>query len=140
MARFIRALHDLGLSDVPLVGGKNASLGELIRQLGTEGIRVPGGFAITAEGYRHWLRSAGLEAMISETLAKLDSRDLAQLRAAGERIRHALLDSTLPQDLIGEIQTAYDALSTEPVPLRCAVPPPPRTCRTPVLPGSRRHF
>jgi pyruvate,water dikinase len=117
MARYIRAFHDLGLDDVPLVGGKNASLGEMVRSLGAEGIRVPGGFAITAEGYRLWLRSAGLESVIAEALAKLDPHDVPLLRAAGDRIRHALLDSALPPELVAEITAAYEALGPEP----CAV-------------------
>jgi pyruvate,water dikinase len=117
MARFIRAFHDLGLDDLPLVGGKNASLGEMVRHLGAEGIRVPGGFAITADGYRHWLRCAGLEKTISEALSQLDTRNVAQLRAAGDQIRHAMLDSALPAELIAEINAAYEALAPEP----CAV-------------------
>ena len=69
--RFVRWFAEIGLSDVGLVGGKNASLGEMIRSLSPLGVRVPDGFAITAEGYRHLIRSAGLEGEIGELLSGL---------------------------------------------------------------------
>jgi pyruvate,water dikinase len=62
---FIRWFSDLGLTDVPLAGGKNASLGELYRQLAGAGVRVPNGFAITADGYRHFMQATGLAATIT---------------------------------------------------------------------------
>jgi pyruvate, water dikinase len=67
--RFVRWFADVGLSDVGLVGGKVASLGEMIRELSPLGIRVPDGFAVTAEGYRHFIAAAGLEDRIRELLS-----------------------------------------------------------------------
>ena len=83
MSEYIRAFGDIGLGDVPLVGGKNASRGELHRVLAPKGIRVPDGFAVTARGYHQFLRSAGLVSVIDGALADLDTRDLEALRRRG---------------------------------------------------------
>jgi pyruvate,water dikinase len=112
-ARFIRWFREVGLSDVASVGGKNASLGELYRELTPAGIRVPNGFAITADAYRHFLRSAGLEGEIRATLADLDTRDLAGLAERGRRIRELILASSLPEDLCREVLDAYAELCRE---------------------------
>ena len=74
--RFIKWFGDIRIEDVPLVGGKNASLGEMYRELTSKGVKVPDGFAITAEAYRHLLREAGLEEQIRKALAGLDTRDV----------------------------------------------------------------
>lgn len=113
MPRFIRWFDELTLADVPLVGGKNASLGEMYRELVPRGIRVPNGFAVTAEAYRHFLQTHGLEAVIRETLAGLDTHDLAGLAERGRRIREAILSRPLPDDLRDEIAQAYAALCRE---------------------------
>ena len=84
--RFVRWFSDVGLTDVGLVGGKNASLGEMIRSLAPLGVRVPDGFAITAEAYRHFLHEAGIDDEIRELLSGLrreDVHDLVGLRAIG---------------------------------------------------------
>ncbi|HXG46552.1 MAG TPA: phosphoenolpyruvate synthase [Methylomirabilota bacterium] len=108
--RFVRWFADLSLNDVPLVGGKNASLGEMYRELTPQGVRVPNGFAVTAEAYRHLLREAGLEPRIRRALAGLDTRDVAQLRQRGSLVRSLILGASLPEDLEREITAAYDTL------------------------------
>jgi pyruvate,water dikinase len=108
--RFIRWFRELGIGDVPLVGGKNASLGEMFQALTPRGVRVPDGFAVTAEGYRHFLRSAGLDRRIDAILKGLDTHDMANLEARGDEIRRVIVDATLPDDLAAEIVAAYAQL------------------------------
>ena len=107
---FIRWFEQLGISDVPTVGGKNASLGEMYRELRLKGVRVPNGFAITADGYRHFLREAGLDTRIPELLKGLDTQNVENLRERGHSIRQAILQAELPADLASEISTAYSQL------------------------------
>ena len=78
---FIKWFADTGIEDVPLVGGKNASLGEMVRALAAQGVKVPNGFAITADAYRHFLRATGVDRAIEQILADLDTRDLDNLRS-----------------------------------------------------------
>src|SRR5207249_11325377 len=85
--RFVRWLAEVGLGDVGLVGGKVASLGEMIRELSPLGIRVPDGFAITAEGYRHFIARAGLDETIRELLAGIGPDDVQELVARSAEIR-----------------------------------------------------
>lgn len=110
--RFVRWFRELGIDDVPQVGGKTASLGELFHALTPRGVRVPDGFAITADGYRHFLRSAGLDRRLGAILEGLDTRDMANLGSRGEEIRRAILEATLPEDLVAEIVAAYAELAT----------------------------
>ncbi len=77
-ANHVKWFSDISIGDVPLVGGKNASLGEMYRELTPRGVKVPNGFAVTAEGYRHFLREAGLDEKIRDVLKALDTRDLEQ--------------------------------------------------------------
>ena len=107
---FIRWFGDLGLADVPAVGGKNASLGELYRHLAASGVRVPNGFAITADGYRHFMRSAGLAEKVTDLLAGLQVANLADLAARGLAIRHAITAAEMPSDLRDAIVAAYEQL------------------------------
>lgn len=111
--RFIRWFREIGLADVALVGGKNASLGELYRELTPRGIRVPNGFAVTAEAYRYFLRTAGLDGDIRAVLAGLDTRDIAALADRGQRIRELILSRPLPDDVCSEILSAYTELCRE---------------------------
>lgn len=110
---YIRWFDELGLDDVPLVGGKNASLGELYRELSAQGVRVPNGFAITAAAYRGFLRQAGLDQKIKAILQGLDTRDLANLRQRGRQVRQAIVAAPLPAALAEAIVEAYDRLSAE---------------------------
>jgi pyruvate, water dikinase len=103
----------IGIDDVPLVGGKNASLGEMVRELSAKGVKVPNGFAISAEAYREFLRTAGLARVIEKTLEGLDTRDLENLRRRGLAIRQAIVAANLPADLEQAIGEAYDQLDNQ---------------------------
>ncbi len=109
-ARYILWFSDITIDDIPLVGGKNASLGEMARELAPRGVKVPNGFAVTAAAYRHFLREADLDVKISELLKDLDTQDLENLRKRGRQVRHALMAAPLPADLEEEIIRAYDQL------------------------------
>jgi pyruvate,water dikinase len=111
--RFIRWFDQLGITDVALVGGKNASLGEMHRELTPQGIRVPNGFAVTAEAYRHFLHAGGLGDRIRALLQGLDTRNLPDLAERGRRLREAVLATPLPVDLRQEITQAYADLCRE---------------------------
>jgi pyruvate,water dikinase len=111
--KYIRRFAELGIDDVPLVGGKNASLGEMYRHLAASGVRVPNGFAITAEAYRHFLESNALTGRIGEALARLDVRDVNALAATGAAVRGWLREATLPADLVEEIRAGYAELAGE---------------------------
>ncbi|HEY8505979.1 MAG TPA: phosphoenolpyruvate synthase, partial [Gemmataceae bacterium] len=111
--KFIRWFRDLGIGDVPLVGGKNASLGEMVRELAPKGVRVPDGFAVTAEGYRHFIEKAGLRGRIEEALSGLDTGKLAELAERGRRLREAIRAAPMPDDLAAEIARAYAELCAE---------------------------
>jgi pyruvate,water dikinase len=111
--RFIRRFADLGIEDVPLVGGKNASLGEMYRNLSASGVKVPNGFAITAEAYRHFLEANALTGRIRDELERLDVSDVTRLAAAGGRIRSWMREAVLPADLAEEIAAAYRGLASE---------------------------
>jgi pyruvate, water dikinase len=101
----------VGLDAIPQVGGKNASLGEMIRELGAQGVRVPAGFATTADAYRHFIASNRLEERLHALLDGLDSHDIAALQAAGAAARSLLLHAPLPGDLQEAIVTAYRQLA-----------------------------
>jgi pyruvate,water dikinase len=110
--RYVRWFERIGIGDVSLVGGKNASLGEMYRELVPKGVRVPNGFAVTAQGYRHFLREADLDRCIRQTLADLDTSDIPNLCQRGRQVRHAIMAASLPADLQQEIVDAYDKLSS----------------------------
>src|SRR6185436_50592 len=97
-------------SDVASVGGKNSSLGELISQLSGAGVRVPGGFATTADAFREFLGQNGLAGRVAQRLASLDANDVAALARAGQEIRGWLTAEPLPPRLEREITAAYDKL------------------------------
>jgi pyruvate,water dikinase len=103
-------LEDLRIADVPRVGGKNASLGEMIGSLAARGIRVPGGFATTTAAYRGFLAGNGLAARIEARLAALDPDDVEALARCGAEIRQWIVDAPLPGQLEAEIATAYREL------------------------------
>jgi pyruvate,water dikinase len=106
----IQWFSEIGIDDLPRVGGKNASLGEMYRELTAKGVRVPDGFATTADAYRLFLSSTGLDEQIRGFLRDLDTRDIANLRLRGSQIRQAILATELPAELAAEIVAAYDAL------------------------------
>jgi pyruvate,water dikinase len=109
--RFIRWFADISIGDIPLVGGKNASLGEMFHELSAQGVKVPDGFAVTAEGYRHFLTSTGLDARIKQILGGLDTTDMDNLQQRGSEVRQAILATAMPKDLEDETIEAYAKLS-----------------------------
>ena len=111
--QYIRFFDEIGISDIPLVGGKNASLGEMYQQLTSKGVKVPNGFAITAEAYRYVLDQADVWEALRETLANLDRLDVNHLANAGRRARHIVYTARLPDDLKAEILTAYHQLQAQ---------------------------
>ncbi len=111
--RYIRFLDELDMGDVPLVGGKNASLGEMVQGLASRGIKVPGGYATTAEAYWHYLEHNGLREEITSILAELDTRDVKALAAAGATIRSRIAHADMPPDLEREIAEAYAMLQKQ---------------------------
>jgi pyruvate,water dikinase len=108
---YVIKLDELGMHDVEVVGGKNASLGEMIGNLSKLGVSVPGGFATTAAAYRDFLRENGLDRQIAEQLDDLNVDDIPALTAAGKSIRDAILQSPLPDSLMSQISTAWAEMS-----------------------------
>ncbi len=107
------AFEQLRNTDVGRVGGKNASLGEMISQLSATGVRVPGGFATTADAYRDFLAHQGLAARIEARLKSLDVADVRALAAAGKEIRQWLIDQPLPAALDAAVRSAYAAMEQQ---------------------------
>jgi len=110
---FILQFDQIKIEDIPLVGGKNASLGEMYRELASKGVKVPNGFAITAEAYREFLRATNLDDRIADILTDLDTQDLDNLRKRGAQVRRAIVSASLPQPLEEAILQAYDRLGGE---------------------------
>ncbi|MEK7851711.1 MAG: PEP/pyruvate-binding domain-containing protein, partial [Deltaproteobacteria bacterium] len=108
--KFILWFDEIGISDIPSVGGKNASLGEMYRELSTKGVKVPYGFAVTAEAYRYFLEQGGIREEIEDTLKGLDTGAVANLRERGRKIRTAIVDAGLPEELEDIIVEAYRKL------------------------------
>ena len=111
-------LEAVGLADLAEVGGKNASLGELIQQLSPEGVNVPGGFAVTAAAYRQFLAEGDLQRQLHTVLDGLDGHDIGQLQAAGAAARALLLGTALPAALQQHILQAYRTLGSPAVAVR----------------------
>lgn len=107
----VKWFEELGIEDVPSVGGKNASLGEMYRELAAKGVKVPNGFAVTADAYRAFLKEAKLDGTIRTILRDLDTHNLENLRQRGRQVRQAILGAVLPLDLSEAITNAYDQLS-----------------------------
>ncbi len=107
MSEYILWLDELGMGDLEKVGGKNASLGEMIANLSHLGVSVPGGFATTAEAYREFLDQSGLAARIKDTLANLDADDTRALAAIGREIRQWIMQTPLQPDLEAAVREAW---------------------------------
>lgn len=120
MKKYIKAFSETGISDVPLVGGKNASLGEMISRLSGKGIPVPDGFSVTALGFQHFLSVNGLHEKLHEILSKLDKETYQNLKETGKAARELFMSGTLPEDLVSEIRQSYRELSG-PNPIAVAV-------------------
>ncbi|MCG2635060.1 MAG: phosphoenolpyruvate synthase [Gammaproteobacteria bacterium] len=110
MSNYVRWFETIGMDDVPLVGGKNASLGEMISHLSNLGVIVPGGFATTAEAYRDFMAQEGLAGRVEKALLALDIEDIGALTATGARIRGWVLDMPFQPELEAAILTAYHQL------------------------------
>jgi pyruvate, water dikinase len=111
--RFIRFFEEIGNQDVPLVGGKNASLGEMYTKLSDQGVRVPNGFAITAEAYRYMLDAAGASGPLHGVLDDLDITDVADLARRGKRAREIVYGAGIPDDVSKEILGSYRRLQEQ---------------------------
>ncbi len=139
----IRWLKTLTSGDVPLVGGKNASLGEMIKHLHRSGIRVPDGFATTARAYYEFLGANDLTGKITGKLDQYHSGRLS-LAKAGAAIRRLIMDASCPPP--SPWRPPRPTASSAGAPggatrtWRCAAAPPPKTCRMPASPASRRRF
>lgn len=110
--RYIRLLQDVTLADINLVGGKNASLGQMINALSEQGIRVPQGFAVTVDGYMYYMNYNNLTEQITKLINLItDIHDLKMLKKISEEIRTLIEQGTIPCDLADEIKQAYHNLS-----------------------------
>ena len=110
MSQNVIWFENLRMTDVESVGGKNASLGEMISQLTEKGVRVPTGFATTAEAYRTFLAHNGLSERISQALAALDVDDVTELARVGKEIRQWILETPFPAELDADIETAWNKM------------------------------
>jgi pyruvate,water dikinase len=113
MSENIVPLDQLGMNDVPRVGGKNASLGEMISNLGNLGVEVPGGFATTAAAFNNFLDQAGIREQIHAALDQLDTDDVKELALCGKQIRDWIIDSPLPAKFQQEITRAYQEMASD---------------------------
>lgn len=113
MSNFIRWFEDITLQDIPLVGGKNASLGEMYRELGPQGVKIPNGFAITAHGYWHLLDDAGLRDKLRALMTGIDKNNVSDLARRGHAARDLIHGAGLPAGLWMEIEAAYARLCAE---------------------------
>ena len=111
--QYIRQFTELSIADIPIVGGKNASLGEMYQSLTQKGVNIPNGFATTADAYRYYLEHNQLREKISRVLDKLDINDVTALANTGALIRGWIVDAELPPDLGQEITNAYTDMAEE---------------------------
>jgi pyruvate,water dikinase len=113
MTTYTLPLDRLGMDDIPVVGGKNASLGEMLQNLSGLGVRVPGGFATTADAYREFLAHDQLDQRIATRLAETDVDNIAQLQSTGSDIRRWIMEVPFPEVMEKAIDTAYQQLEQE---------------------------
>ncbi len=111
MTQTIRWLDSVDMGDVDEVGGKNASIGEMLSKLAGTGVAIPGGFATTATAYRSFLAFNGLDEHVDGLLAKIDAEDVVALASAGRDIRSLIEAGTLPTALVRDIREAYAAMT-----------------------------
>ena len=111
--QYIKKFCELGIDDIAMVGGKNASLGEMYQQLKQKGIEVPNGFATTSAAYNLYLEHNNLREKISLELEQLDINDVDALAISGAKIRQWIANGTMPQILVDEIRTAYKELEEQ---------------------------
>jgi pyruvate, water dikinase len=111
--RYTIGLQEVGMGDIELVGGKNASLGEMIRNLTPRGIAVPDGFAITVHAYRAFLEHNGLESQIRNIIDGIDMANLISLRKGGTQLRQLIRNGRFPKEMEDEIKSRYEELSRQ---------------------------
>jgi pyruvate,water dikinase len=111
--RFVLWFDELGIGDVPLVGGKNASLGEMHRNLAGKGVKIPNGFAVTSYAYNYFLEKEKIKDELKEILKGLDTKNMRNLSEKGRKAREAILKSDLPDELKEDISSAYKKLCSE---------------------------
>jgi pyruvate, water dikinase len=111
--QYILWFDELAIEDVPLVGGKNASLGEMYRELSKKGVKVPNGFAVTSYAYRYFIEKAGIKDHIRDILKDLDTHNMKNLSERGHKVRETILSAEIPSDLKEEIVKAYAYLCKE---------------------------
>ncbi|HOA83244.1 MAG TPA: phosphoenolpyruvate synthase [Thermodesulfovibrio thiophilus] len=103
-------LNQISMKDIPLVGGKNASLGEMIRNLSSKGINIPDGFAVTADAYKYFINVNNLNEPIKKILSDLDKSNVEELKKRGKKIRNLILSGKMPEDLQNAIIEAYSEM------------------------------
>nr|WP_315207957.1 phosphoenolpyruvate synthase [uncultured Flavobacterium sp.] len=111
--KYILFFDQIGIDAIGKVGGKNASLGEMYNQLNPIGISIPNGFAVTAEGYRHFRKMNNLEKPLTDLLFSLDTEHYSNLSTIGEKARNLILSAAIPDEIRDEINTAYKSLSEQ---------------------------
>lgn len=112
-SELVKWFDELSIGDVPIVGGKNASLGEMIQELTPKGVKIPNGFAVTAQAYRYFIEANQLGDKIHTVLSGLVSDDIESLRSCGHKVRQLILHAEIPDDLKNAIETAYKKLGEE---------------------------
>jgi len=108
--KFILWFKEISAKDVPLVGGKNASLGEMYTCLSEKGINIPNGFALTTDAYWHFLKFNKIDQKLKEIFAKFDPQSIKSLQKTGKAARNLILKGEFPEDLKEEIISAYQKL------------------------------
>ena len=111
--KFIYWFKDLGIQDVPIVGGKNASLGEMFANLTDKGVRVPNGFAVSAPAYNHYINVSGIRSEMESLLKGLDATTLPLLAERGKKSRDLIRGTELPNDLVPAIRESYEQTCKE---------------------------
>ena len=111
MYKYLKFFEEIALDDIPQVGGKNASLGEMVRHLAPKGINLPNGVATTSDSYCHFLDHANIREEITNKLQGLDVQDIHELKQRGEQIRTIIMNAQLPDDFAEEIRRGYRELS-----------------------------
>jgi pyruvate,water dikinase len=110
VSKHILFFNQISISDIGKVGGKNASLGEMYCQLNPIGIKIPNGFAVTAEGYRMFRKANNLQKTLEDLLLSLDTKEYSNLSAIGEKARNFILSASIPEEINSEIRVAYQEL------------------------------
>ena len=111
--KFVMWFNELEIKDVPVVGGKNASLGEMYQNLSKQGVKIPNGFAVTAYAYRRYIEKTGLKSKIKDALRGLDTGNMASLSARGHNVRQLILNTPIPSEVEDEVFKAYQKLESE---------------------------